>query len=152
MTCRALHALCLICVLLLLTACGEETPTISAQRGSPDAAAIEFFHALYNDKDLDKAKTLCTDEYAALLESYGTAKQVSRVLMNMSYDQVDIVVNPGGRNVRQQYGDEASISLVFSGTLHSKQIEEMRTVELLKQSGRWKINAVKADKFSSSVR
>jgi hypothetical protein len=83
-------------LLLLLVACSESTPKVNAQWGTPEYIATEFFHALYNDKDLEKAKQLSTEDYAALMESYGSVRQVNRTLMNMSFDSVEVRVNRSG--------------------------------------------------------
>ncbi|CAM3876171.1 hypothetical protein [Rheinheimera salexigens] len=139
-------------LLLFLTACSDPAPAITTQWGTPEAIATEFFDALYNANDLDKAKNFSTNNYANLLESYGTTRQVSRILMNVSFDEVIITLNPSSSNVRQQYDDEAHISVVLTGTHQGKKIADMRSVVLVKQSGRWLVNAVKADKFSRAVR
>ena len=113
--------------------------------------ATEFFHALYNEKDLEKAKTLSTDEFAALLDSYVTPRQVGRTLMNMSYDTVTIEVNRSGQNLRQQYDDNADITLVFSGERDGKKVDNLRTVSMVKKSGKWLVTEVQADPFSSTA-
>ncbi|WP_214000973.1 hypothetical protein [Arsukibacterium sp.] len=140
----------LIISLFLLGACGEK-PKSNAHWGTPEHIATEFFHALYNEKDLEKAKSLSTEEFAALLDAYVTPRQVARTLMNMSYDTVTIEVNRSGQNLRQQYDDDANVTLVFSGEHDGKQVDNLRTVTMVKQSGSWLVTAVKADPFSSTA-
>lgn len=135
---------------LLLTGCGEK-PKSNAHWGTPEYVATEFFHALYNDKDLDKAKSLSTEEFAALLDAYVTPRQVARTLLNMSYDNVTIEVNRSGQNLRQQYDNDADITLVFSGEHAGKQVDNLRTVSLVKKGGNWRVTAVKADPFSHTA-
>ena len=134
----------------LLCAC-KEKPTSNAHWGTPEHIATEFFHALYNEKDLEKAKSLSTDEFAALLDSYVTPRQVGRTLMNMSYDTVTIEVNRSGQNLRQQYDENADITLVFSGERDGKKMDNLRTVSLVKKSGKWLVTEVKVDPFSSTA-
>ncbi|WP_290611656.1 hypothetical protein [Arsukibacterium sp. UBA3155] len=134
----------------LLCAC-KEKPTSNTHWGTPEHIATEFFHALYNDKDLEKAKSLSTDEFAALLDSYVTPRQVGRTLMNMSYDTVTIEVNRSGQNLRQQYDENADITLVFSGERDGKKMDNLRTVSLVKKSGKWLVTEVKVDPFSSTA-
>ena len=138
--------------LLLLNACSDDSPTVNAQWGTPEYIATEFFQALYNDKDLEKAKSLSTKEYAELMQSYGTVRQVGRTLINLSFDHVDIRVNSSGGNLREQYEDEADIELLLTGPHNGKQIDEMRVVEMVKQNSRWVVQSVKVDKFSSGAR
>jgi hypothetical protein len=140
----------LIISLILLSACGEK-PKSNAHWGTPEHIATEFFHALYNDKDLEKAKSFCTEDFAALLESYVTPRQVARTLLNMSYDTVTIEVNRSGQNLRQQYDDDADVTLVFSGEHDGKQVDNLRTVSMVKKSGSWRVTAVKTDPFASTA-
>ncbi|MEH8020950.1 MULTISPECIES: hypothetical protein [Rheinheimera] len=141
----------LLPLLLLLAACSDE-PKVNAQWGTPEYIASEFLNALYNERDLDKAKKLSTKEFAELMQSYGTVRQVSRTLVNASFDTVDIRVNRSGGNLREQYEDIAKIALLLTGIHDGKQIDELRTVELIKQNNRWVVSAVQIDKYSSSAR
>lgn len=139
-------------LIMLLTACSEDKVQVNAQWGTPEYNASQFFHALYNEKDLEKAKQMSTAEYADLMESYGSVRQVGRTLMNMSFDSVDIRINRSGGNLREQYGEMAEIAILLTGTHDGKQIDELRNVQLVKQNGRWLVHMVKVDKYSSSAR
>jgi hypothetical protein len=136
---------------LLLIGC-DRNPPVNAQLGTPEYVAGEFFHAIYNEKDLSKAKGVATTNYASLLSSYGTARQAGRTLFNMNFDNVQINVNRSGRNLREQYQDDATIQLILDGEFDGKRIQEVRTVVLVRQRGKWLVNEVQADKFSTSIR
>ena len=140
----------LIISLLLLSACSDR-PKSNTHWGTPEHIATEFFHALYNEKDLEKAKSFSTTEFAALLDAYVTPRQVARTLINMSYDEVIIEVNRSGQNLRQQYDNDANVILVFSGQYAGKKIVNLRTVTMVKKSGNWLVTAVKADRFSNTA-
>ena len=73
-------------------------------------------------------------------------------MLNMSFDTVEVRVNHSGGNLREQYEDIAQIDILLTGHLDGKQINEMRTVELIKQHGNWLIKTVQVDKFASSAR
>lgn len=142
----------LLPLLLLLVACSEEKPAVNAQWGTPEYIASEFFNAIYNEKDLEKAKHLSTKEYADLMESYATVRQVARTLLNMSFDHVDIRVNRSGGNLREQYEKTAEIALLLTGEHDGKLVTELRVVEMVEKNSRWVVNSVKVDKYSSSAR
>ncbi|WP_460861400.1 hypothetical protein [Rheinheimera gaetbuli] len=144
--------ICLLLLPLLLLGCAEDKPAVNAQWGTPEYNASQFFHALYNEKDLEKAKQMSTAKYADLMESYGSVRQVGRTLMNMSFDTVEIRINRSGGNLREQYGDMAEIAILLTGVHDGKQIDELRNVQMVKQNGRWLVHMVKVDKFSSSAR
>lgn len=141
----------LLVILIALTGC-EPSPKVNAQLGSPEHIAGEFFHAIYNDKDLEKAQSMSTKEFASLLGSYGTARQAGRTLFNMNFDNVLINVNRSGRNLREQYQDHANIQLIFDGEFNDRRIQETRVVVLVRQRGNWVVSEVQADKFSTSIR
>ncbi|EHR39405.1 hypothetical protein [Alishewanella jeotgali] len=141
----------LMAMLLTLTAC-ERNPQVNAQLGTPEYIAGEFFHAIYNEKDLHKAKSMATPEFANLLNSYGTARQAGRILFNMNFDNVTINVNRSGRNLREQYHNNANIQLILDGEFDGKRIQEVRNVILVKQRSSWLVSEVQADRFSSAVR
>jgi len=138
-------------LVFLISAC-DNNPQVNAQFGTPENIAGEFFHAIYNEKDLSKAKSMSTSEFASLLSSYGTARQAGRILFNMNFDKVTVNVNRSGRNLREQYHDQARIQLMLDGEFDDKRIQETRTVVLVKQRGSWRVKEVEADKFSSSIR
>jgi len=142
----------LLPLLLLLVACKDDKPEVNAQWGTPEYIASQFMHALYNEKDLDKAKQLSTKEYAALMDSYGSVRQVTRTLLNASFDTVDIRVNRTGGNLREQYENVADIALLLTGVHNDKQVDELRVVEMVQQDSRWVVKSVQADKYSSSAR
>jgi hypothetical protein len=144
--------LLLLPLVLLLVACNEEKPDVNAQWGTPEYTATEFMHALYNEKDLDKAKKLSTKEYAALMDSYGSVRQVTRTLINASFDSVEIRVNRTGGNLREQYENVADIALLMTGSHSGKKVDELRVVEMVQQNSRWVVNSVHVDKYSSSAR
>jgi glycyl-tRNA synthetase beta subunit len=135
---------------LLLAGCSEK-PTSNAHWGTPEHIATEFFHALYNEKDLEKAKSYSTAEFASLLEAYVTPRQVARTLLNMSYDEVTIEVNRSGQNLRQQYDDDADVTLIFSGQFNGKKVDNMRTIQMIKKSGKWLVHTIKIDRFSNTA-
>lgn len=141
----------LLVVFIALAGC-EPSTKVNAQLGSPEHIAGEFFHAIYNDKDLEKAQSMSTKEFASLLGSYGTARQAGRTLFNMNFDKVVINVNRSGRNLREQYHDNANIQLIFDGEFDDRRIQETRTVVLVRQRGNWLVSEVQADRFSTSIR
>ncbi|WP_333607202.1 hypothetical protein [Arsukibacterium sp.] len=148
---QALKWLLVLALGTAMLACGEK-PNGNTHFGTPEHIATEFFHAIYNEKDLDKAKSLSTDELADLMASYGTVRQVARTLLNMSYDEITINVNRAGQNLREQYDNKANITLVFTGMHNDRQHENMRTVTLVKQRGNWRVAVLHQDRFSSSAR
>lgn len=135
-------------VSLFLLACSEETPKVNADLGSPEFAAGEFFHALYTSKDLEKAKALSTTSYARILDAYGNTRGVVRTLYNMSFDEVAISIDRTGKNLREQYGNTAEITMLLEGKSNGNKRIELRIVKMVKQEGKWLVEGVKANPYS----
>lgn len=135
---------------LLLVACKGEQSSVNAESKSPEYAAGQFFHALYNTKDLEKATSYATDSYARVLTSYSSPRSVTTTLYHMAFDDVTMAIDRTGRNLREQYGQEAEITMLFEGTHNGNKKVELRTIKLLKVAGKWRVEGVKANPFSRS--
>lgn len=133
---------------LLLFACTEDAPKVNADIGSPEFAAGEFFHALYTSKDLERAKALSTESYARILDAYGNTKGVVRTLYNMSFDEVNISIDRTGKNLREQYGKTAEITMLFEGKSNGNKKIETRVVKMVKEDDRWVVEGVKPNPYS----
>lgn len=134
--------------LFLLVSCAEDNPAMSGNFAAPEHAAAEFFDAIYNQNDLELAKSLSTESLAELIDHYGTPRQVARTMINMSYDEVTINVNRAGQNLREQYGNATDVTLVFTGSFDNRTINEMRVVRMVRIRGRWLVDEIRNDPFS----
>ncbi len=135
---------------LLLLSRSEDAPKVNADLGSPKFAAGEFFHSLYTTKDLERAKALSTESYARILDAYGNTRGVVRTLYNMSFDEVNISIDRTGKNLREQYGNHAEITMLFEGKSNGNKKIELRIVKMVKKmaAGWWK--GVKPNPYSAN--
>lgn len=133
---------------LLLLACSDDAPKVNADLGSPEYAAGEFFHSLYTTKNLERAKALSTESYARILEAYGNTRGVVRTLYNMSFDEVTISIDRTGKNLREQYGNHAEITMLFEGKSNGNKKIEVRIVKMVKEDGRWLVEGIKPNPYS----
>ena len=132
-------------ILLFLAGCGDDLKTLG---DNPGDTATAYFEALYNQQDLQKASTMATPNLTRIMKSYGTAKQFSRNLVNMQYDEVTIEVDMTNMSVREQYGDNAKINLIFTGYLNGDKIDDFRSVKMLRKKGKWYIDKIIADPYA----
>ena len=142
---KKITSLLSLVICLFLSACGDDTKTLG---DTPGDTATAYFDALYNQQDLQKASTMATPNLTSIMKSYGTAKQFSRNLVNMQYDEVTIEVDMTNMSVREQYGDNAKINLIFTGYLNGDKIDEMRSVKMLRKKGKWYIDKIVADPYA----
>lgn len=130
---------------LLLTACtGEEEIT---DIDNPEKIAIAFFDALYNQKDVKKAASVCTPKLARIILHYRSSNSVGRHLFNMSYDKVEISPDSSGVKVREQFKDSADITVYFDGVYQEDRLKDVKRIRLVQVDGNWVISKILKDPF-----
>ncbi|RZQ51750.1 hypothetical protein C1E23_17750 [Pseudoalteromonas phenolica] len=134
-------------IALFLVGCGSDEPA-RGDKNSPGYAATMYFDAIYNKKDFDAAIKIATPRMARIMRSYGTAKQFARNLVNLQYDSVTIEVDMTNQSLREQYGDNAKVNLVFTGMLRGEQVDDMRSVQMVRKKGNWYVDKVNPDPFA----
>ncbi|MCL5049039.1 MAG: hypothetical protein M1473_00625 [Firmicutes bacterium] len=129
-----------VAIWLLLGLAGCDS---SVERG-PDAdeVAIEFFDRLYNQRNLESAAELASEEYRPLLSRYGTVNAVSRYLYNMNFDQVTIEADRQGIQLYREQSDTARVQVSFSGQRNNQRVETLRDVVLVRENNRWRVSRV----------
>ncbi|GEK10287.1 hypothetical protein HUZ36_01395 [Pseudoalteromonas sp. McH1-7] len=138
----------LILAILFLSGCGSDEDAVRGDKDTPGYAATMYFDALYNQKNLNAAMEISTPRHARIMRSYGTASQFARNLVNMQYDEVTIEVDMTNQSLREQYGNTAKINLIFTGQLHGEQVDDMRSVSMVRKKGKWYVDKVLADPFA----
>lgn len=137
----------LFLALVILFGCGSDEST-RGDKSNPGFVATMYFDAIYNKKDFDAAIQLATPKMGRIMRSYGTAKQFARNLINLQYDSVKIEVDMTNQSLREQYGDDAKVNLVFTGMLRGEQVDDMRSVQMIRKKGKWYIDKINPDPFA----
>ncbi|PAJ75623.1 hypothetical protein CJF42_03770 [Pseudoalteromonas sp. NBT06-2] len=137
-----------IFLMVILTACSDDGPEVSGDNASPEYAATVFFYAIYEEKDLKKTMSLATPKLARIIKSYGSTRQFARNLINMQFDTVNIEIDRTSKSIRKRYGDKATITLIFSGTLNGRNVDDMRSVKLINKKGKWFIKKIIDDPYA----
>lgn len=132
--------------LFLLSACGDDEEITKIN--NPELVAIAFFDALYNEKDVKKAASVCDEKLARLLLHYKSSQAVSRHLFNMSYDKVKIKPDDSGVKIRKQFKHKATITLYFDGYYQDSHLKDVKRISLIQaDNGQWIINKILKDPF-----
>ncbi|MFY8272536.1 hypothetical protein AAEU32_00075 [Pseudoalteromonas sp. SSDWG2] len=142
----AMSRLLLIVLTLFLSACGQDD-NITGDPDSPGYVATQYFYALYNHKDLERATKYASPKLARIMRSYGTASQFARNLVNMQFDEVVIEQDRTEMSIRQQFGDRATINLIFTGYFQGNKVDDMRSVKMVREGGDWIITEIVPDPF-----
>ncbi|MFT7008800.1 MAG: hypothetical protein ACJAXJ_003342 [Colwellia sp.] len=138
--------LLLILTLFFVSACsGEEEIT---NIDNPELVAVAFFDALYNEKNVQKAASVCDPKLARLLLHYQSPQAIGRHLFNMSYDKVEIKPDDSGVKIRKQFKKKAVITLYFDGYLQENSLKDVKRISLVQiDGGKWVINKILKDPF-----
>jgi hypothetical protein len=138
----------LLCSTILLSACdASENQKKITTVDNPELVSIAFFDALYNEKNVEKAASVCNPKLARLVLHYRSPEAVARHLFNMSYDNVEISPDTGGVKVREQFKGNANITIYFDGYYQESRIKEVKRLALVQRNGEWFIDKILKDPF-----
>lgn len=142
---KALIKLFSLSLIVLLLGCQKEGEI--PQGNDPEKVAVAFFEALYNEKDVDKAAKVCSPQLARIVLHYRSPEAVGRHLFNMSYDSVTVTPDDSGVKVREQFKDEAKITLYFEGKYQDSIVKDVKRIYMVQKSGDWLIDKILKDPF-----
>jgi hypothetical protein len=130
-----------IFITLAMFGCGSD----SEPKENADDVAIAFFNAIYNQNDINKAKKLCTTNFAKEISKYITTKNVARRLFNMSFDSVEINAALGDLKVQSEFKISGKLTVLFTGYRQEKTYKELKNIRLIKQGDVWLIDELLSD-------
>lgn len=131
----------------LLTACGGGGGEIKDPGNTPEYAAQRFFYAIFIDKDMGAVQQYSTPKLKRLIKGYGSINGIKRNMLNMQFDTVEISIERTG-NLRENYGETATLTLIFDGRYNGNKVSDFRDVKLEKKEGKWLVAKVKADPYA----
>ncbi len=137
----------LLCSITLLTGCAEDDKKKITTVDNPEVVAVAFFDALYNQKNVEKAASVCSPALARQILHYRLPGAVARHLFNMSYDKVEIEPDSSGVKIREQFKGSANITLYFDGYYHDNRIQDVKRLAIVQREGQWFIDKVLKDPF-----
>ena len=137
----------LIFTLFIVIGCGTDEEEI-VNIDNPELVAVAFFDALYNEKNVQKAVSVCDPKLARLILHYQSPQAIARHLFNMSYDKVQIKPDDSGVKIRKQFKKKAIITLYFDGYLQENRLKDVKRISLVQvDNGKWVINKILKDPF-----
>ena len=137
--------------LLLLSACGEKEKGIGRygmlDESTPEYTAVVFLNSVYEDDNLDRAISLSSEKMTRILKRYHTNKNVQRHLLNLKYDTVTVTPQTAGKIGRTEFAEKSTITVFLSGMYGEDKIEDLRSLDLIKEDGDWKVNKIHPDTY-----
>jgi len=137
----------ILLTLFLVSACGDGKKEIT-KIDNPELVAVAFFNALYNEKNVQKAASVCAPKLSRLILHYQSPQAVARHLFNMSYDKVEVKPDDSGVKLRKQFKSKATITLYFDGYYQDNRLKDVKRISLVQlDGGQWVINEILKDPF-----
>jgi len=133
-------------LLLLLSSCDDDSKLIT-NVDNPETVALAFFNALYNEKDVKKAASVCSPKLAKLILYYRSPQAVARHLFNMSYDRVEVAQDNSGVKIREQFKGTATLTFYFDGYYQEDRIKDVKRISIVQKDGKWFIDKILKDPF-----
>lgn len=131
---------------LLVLGCDKDKNDISTI-DNPELVSIAFFDALYNEKDIKKASSVCSPKLSRIILHYKSSQAVGRHLFNMQFDKVEITPDDSGVKVREQFKDAAIITVFLEGTYRGDKVKDVKRLSLIQIEDKWVINKILKDPF-----
>jgi len=132
-------------LLFFLSSCGKDEEITAID--NPKYVAVAFFDALYNEKDIKKAASVCDEKLSRLVLHYRTTSAVGRHLFNMSFDKVIVKPDESGVKVREQFKGSTKITVYFDGYYNQGRVKDVKRISLVQKDGRWLIDKILKDPF-----
>jgi len=133
--------------LFLVSACNDNKEEIT-KIDNPELVAVAFFDALYNEKNVQKAASVCDAKLSRLILHYRSPQAVARHLFNMSFDKVEVKPDDSGVKLRKQFKKKATITLYFDGYYQDNRLKDVKRISLVQlDDGQWVINKILKDPF-----
>ncbi|MCI2284567.1 hypothetical protein L3081_15680 [Colwellia sp. MSW7] len=133
--------------LFFLSACSGEEEINEIE--NPKFVAVAFFEAIYNEKDIDKAASICSPKLARLLIHYKTPQSVARHLFNMSFEKtIDIRPDDSGVKIRERFKDKIAVTIYIEGYYNESKVKHVKRLLLIQNDDdQWIIDEILKDPF-----
>ncbi|MCP4989247.1 MAG: hypothetical protein GY928_25275 [Colwellia sp.] len=133
---RYISFLFLFSILSLLSGCTEEKESGPTE----SEVTIEFFNAVYNQKDLNKALSLSSEDFKKEIKKYKTINNFSRRVLNLSFDSVTIETQKSNTKVIDEFNIQVVITVMLTGQHNNKTYKEIKKLQLIRKNNVWLID------------
>lgn len=128
-----------------ISGCGGEKKI--SELDNPELVSIAFFNAIYNEKDIKKAASVCSPKLARIIRHYKSTQSVGRHIFNMSFDSVKVTPDSSGVKVRKQFEGAAKITVYLEGIYNENRVKDVKRLSLIQIGDKWVIDKVMKDPF-----
>ncbi|UJF23410.1 DUF4878 domain-containing protein [Shewanella sp. OMA3-2] len=113
---------------------------------TPESVTLNFFEAIYNDRDVSKALPYVTPELREVLQHYHIASSVQRHVLGLSMTKVNMSIDEIDIDFFRKFTDEVTIIVKMEGLKGGRPWVDDRTLRLKKEGNKWIIVEVIPEK------
>ena len=124
----------------LLTGCGDGDDKLS-----PEQVTLNFFNAVYVDRDVSKAKQFVNKPMKELINHYYIASSVQRQLVGVSMTNAKFEILEVDIDFLRKFASDVTILIKMEGMKGSQKWIDDRTITLEKTDGQWLVAKISAD-------
>lgn len=110
---------------------------------SPQYAAIVFLLTIYENDNLNETLSMTSPSFGRTIKAYHTNKSVQRHVLNLRLDNVEVEPMSGGFSPRSEFTKSSTVDLKITGYFNNEKIIDLRTIEMNRKGGDWKITGVR---------
>jgi len=125
-----------LCLLLLLSACGQSDDLIQSPL-TPEQVSLGFFEAIYISRDVEKAKKFVAADIGEVIDHYHIASAVQRYVLGLSMKQVTMSIAEIDIDFFRKFTDEVTVIVKLQGLKGGRKWIDDRTILLQKKDNRW---------------
>lgn len=120
------------------------------KQATAEEVAIQFFQAIYVDKDVDKAKQLSMPALQELLTHYHTARMVQRHVIGLTMNDPVFDIANSTSDFLKKVSTEVVVKVRFRGNFDGSTVEDDRSLLLVKNGLNWQVKEIEPDIFLSN--
>lgn len=138
---RTLSLLCLLFLFGCGDPSGEEPHTLT-----PEQVSLGFFHAIYVDRDVEKAKQYVNDPIKEVLTHYYIAAAVQRNVLSLSMTNVEMEIDEIDIDFFRKFTKDVIVVIKMKGLKGGQPWIDDRTIRLHQIGNQWIIVEIMPEK------
>lgn len=138
---KAVYAWLLVGILLSLSACSDQE-RVDLTTATPTEVIQGFYQAIYEERDLEKAKRFASPRMVDLINHYAAVSSVQRYVLGRYYDQVELEVVSDSLNDYLNHSDELRATVMFDGKYNGEHNKDSRDVVLIENGDSWLLDKI----------
>ncbi|BAJ01590.1 nuclear transport factor 2 family protein [Shewanella violacea] len=131
--------------LLFLAGCNPDSSDSLSIR-TPEQVSLGFFHAIYVERDVNKAKQFVNEPMKEILGHYYIASAVQRHVLNLSMTEVTMEIEEIDIDFFRKFTDDITVIVKMQGLKAGAAWIDDRTIRLHKIDSQWVIVEVLPEK------